>query len=72
MSVLAAKDSWLELRRDTATGTVVYSGVLPAGHALHVRARRVWARFGAAANLQVTVNGSRVPLQGTIEKTFSR
>jgi hypothetical protein len=72
VAVLATKDSWLELRRGTATGPVLYSGVLPAGHDLNVKARRVWARFGAAANLQVTVNGSRVPLQGTLEQTFSR
>jgi hypothetical protein len=72
VAVVATKDSWLELRRNGAEGAVLYSGVLPAGYDLHVEARRIWARFGAAANLQVSVNGSRVPLQGTVEKTFSR
>jgi hypothetical protein len=72
VAVVATRDSWLELRRDGATGPILYSGVLLAGHDLHARARRVWARFGAAANLQITVNGRRVPLQGTLEKTFSR
>jgi hypothetical protein len=30
----------------------------------------VWARFGAAANLEIIVNGRPVRLLGTYEKTF--
>ena len=71
LAVTATRTSWLELRRGSRTGPVVYSGELPAGHSLRVTGTRIWARFGAAANLDIVVDGSRVPLQGTLEHIFT-
>jgi hypothetical protein len=62
--------SWLELRRVSGTGPVLYSGTLLPGTTLHFRAARIWARLGAAGNLVVTENGRPVQLQGTFDKLF--
>jgi hypothetical protein len=62
--------SWIEIRRGSSSGEVLYAGVLSGGHGLHFRSRRLWTRFGAAANLSVVVDGDSVPLQGTLEKLF--
>lgn len=72
LAVTATRTSWLELRRGSRTGRVLYSGELPAGHSLHVSAPRIWARFGAAANLDIVVDGTRIPLQGTLERVFTK
>ncbi len=71
LAVTATRTSWLELRRGSSTGRIVYSGELPAGRSLHVRAPRIWARFGAAANLEIVLDGKRLPLQGTLERVFT-
>jgi hypothetical protein len=62
--------SWIEARRRSPTGKLLYSGVLATGHRLHLRGRTVWARFGAASNLSITVDGHPVTLFGTYDKTF--
>ena len=62
--------SWLELRRVSGTGPVLYSGTLLPGTTLHFRAARIWARLGAAGNLVVTENGRPIQLQGTYDKLF--
>lgn len=69
---IAAGDrpSWIEIRRRSSTGPMLYSGTLAAGQQLHFRGARLWARFGAAGNLVITDNGRRVELSGTQEKVF--
>jgi hypothetical protein len=62
--------SWLEVRRGSATGAVLYSATLPSGQALHFRGPVLWTRFGAASNLTITVDGRPVRLQGTYDKLF--
>jgi hypothetical protein len=62
--------SWLELRRVSGTGPVLYSGTLLPGTTLHFRAARIWARMGAAGNLVLTENGRPIQLQGTFDKLF--
>jgi hypothetical protein len=69
--VTATQDTWLELRRGSKSGRVVFSGILPAGEHLHVSGPRIWARFAAAGNADVTVDGRRVALMGTIERLFT-
>jgi len=64
-------DSWVEIRRGSANGPLVYSGVLQDGERVESTGMRLWARFGGASNLQVTVDGRRVPLQGTVETVFT-
>jgi hypothetical protein len=62
--------SWLEVRRTSATGAVLYRATLTDGRTLHFRAPKLWARFGAASNLTITSNGQPVRLQGTYDKLF--
>jgi len=64
------RGSWLEIRRGSAGGPVLYSATLTDGQTLHFQRPRLWARFGAAANLTITVDGRPVQLQGTFEKVF--
>jgi Domain of unknown function (DUF4115) len=58
----ARGSSWLVVRRGSATGTVLYAGTVRPGHALRFRARRLWVRLGAPANLRGRLNGRRVDL----------
>lgn len=69
--ITATKSSWLEVRRGSANGPVVYAGNLDPGGRVHLRAPRLWARFGAAANLVVFADGRRVDLMGTVEHVFT-
>lgn len=62
--------SWLEIRRGSATGAILYSATLTDGQALHFRAPKLWGRFGAASNLTITANARPVRVQGTYEKLF--
>jgi hypothetical protein len=60
-------DSWVEVREDSAEGMELYAGLLAHGRTVRARSDRVWLRLGAAANVDVRVNGERVePLVGTI------
>jgi hypothetical protein len=63
--------SWLEVRRRSAGGQLLYEATLPTGGRLHFRGARLWARFGAAGNLSITVDGRPVALTGTQEKVFA-
>jgi hypothetical protein len=65
-----ANGSWLEVRRGSPSGPTLYSGVLLPGQTLHFRAARLWARMGAAGNLDVALDGKPVALQGTYDKLF--
>lgn len=69
LGIAAHSTTWLEVRRGSKNGRVLYSGNLP-GHALHFRGSRIWARFGAAGNLTITQDGRPVRLQGTYDRLF--
>jgi hypothetical protein len=62
--------SWIEARRGSKNGKVLFSGVVAPGQRVHLRGRRMWAEFGAAGNLAITVDGRPLTLTGTYEKTF--
>jgi hypothetical protein len=65
-----SRSSWLEVRRGSATGAVLFTGELAPGRTLHLAGKRLWARFGAAGNLTITANGRPVRLVGTYEHVF--
>jgi hypothetical protein len=65
------RGSWLEVRRGSRNGDVLFSGMLVAGRTLRFAGARVWARIGAAANLRITEDGRPVALQGTYDKLFA-
>jgi hypothetical protein len=62
--------SWLEVRRGSATGRVLFSGELAPGRHLHLTGTRLWARFGAANNLAIRANGRPVKFIGTFDHVF--
>jgi hypothetical protein len=64
-------DSWVEVRRGSADGPLAYSGVMRTGDRIELSGRRLWARFGAASDLEITADGRRMPLQGTVETVFT-
>lgn len=70
---IAATDrsSWLELRRRSAKGPIVFSGELAPGKAVRASGSRLWARFGAAGNLTIRADGKPVRLLGTFEHVFA-
>jgi Domain of unknown function (DUF4115) len=66
------RSSWLEIRRGSKTGKVLYAGELAAGGRVTFAAPRLYARFGAAGNVRIVVDGRPVVLMGTVGKLFSR
>jgi hypothetical protein len=70
LGIAAHSTTWLEIRRGSKTGPVLYSGNLSPGRTLHFRGSRLWGRFGAAGNLTITQDGRLVPLQGTYDRLF--
>jgi hypothetical protein len=65
-----SRSSWLEVRRGSAQGRVLYAGELLPGHRLTLRAPKLWTRFGAAANVSIVANGRPLRLQGTVAHVF--
>jgi cytoskeletal protein RodZ len=56
--VLTENACWLEVRRGTATGKVVYIGTLPGGASRSFRdPQALYVRFGDPVGVQVKVNG---------------
>ena len=61
LGIVAARgDSWLQVRRGSATGPLVYEGILERGRSVSFADRRLWLRFAVGDHLDVTVNGKRV------------
>ena len=60
LEIVAARgDSWLQVRRGSASGPVVYEGILEHGRSASFAAHRLWLRFAVGDHLDVTVNGKR-------------
>lgn len=70
LGIAARSTTWLEIRRGSKNGRVLYSGNLAPGGTLHFRGSRLWARFGAAGNLTITQDGRLIRLQGTYDRLF--
>jgi hypothetical protein len=58
----AIADTWVDVRAGSADGDVLYTGIIPQGSVKRFRSKRVWVRFGAAANLTARLNGRRLLL----------
>src|SRR3954451_2773067 len=66
----AARGScWLEVRVGSRTGAALYSGLLQQGGRLRFAKPRLWIRFGAAANVDASLNGKPITSlpEGTVE-----
>ena len=60
LEIVAARgDSWLQVRRRSPSGPVVYEGILERGESASFAAGRLWLRFAVGDHLEVTVNGER-------------
>jgi hypothetical protein len=62
--------SWIEARRESKTGTLLYKGTLEPGKRLAFTAPRLWVELGAAGNLSITSDGKPTVLSGTVAKLF--
>jgi hypothetical protein len=58
--VAARGSSWISARADSATGPLLYEGVLLEGRTLTLTRRRLWLRLGAPQNLDARLNGKRL------------
>jgi cytoskeletal protein RodZ len=66
--VTAARgDCWISARLGSETGRVLDERILAQGESVTLRGARVWLSIGAAANVDVTVNGQDREIQsGTV------
>lgn len=60
----ARRDTWVSVRAGSADGDVLFTGILAAGSSRSFGGAALWARFGAAANLQASVDGRPLALPG--------
>ena len=57
LGITAARgDCWLEVHSRSATGKLLYEGVLNQGKTLAVSGRKLWIRFGAGENVDLTLD----------------
>jgi len=64
LRVAARDDTWLSIRRGSATGDVLFEGTLAKGDSRRYTATRFHVRFGAAANVTATLDGKPLQLPG--------
>jgi Helix-turn-helix domain/RodZ C-terminal domain len=60
--VAARGRCWLAVRRDSATGRLIYEGTLEQGRTARFSAPRLWIRIGAPWNVDATLNRKAVQL----------
>jgi hypothetical protein len=58
-------DSWLSVRSRSASGKVLFEGLLGQGLALRFELERLWIRLGAPSNLAAKLNGKLMALPGS-------
>jgi cytoskeleton protein RodZ len=59
-------DCWMEVRRDTSTGTVLWSGTLKDGHMQKFKGKALWMNLGAPANARLNVQGKNVKVKSDV------
>jgi hypothetical protein len=55
--VASRGESWIQVRRGSHAGEVIYDGTIAMGSKLRFRSRQIWVRFGRGSNLDLWVNG---------------
>lgn len=58
----ARGDSWLMVRSLSASGRLLYEGVLTQGSVRRFAGRKLWVRIGASSNLDARLNGQPLRL----------
>lgn len=60
-------------RNGSSTGPVLYEGLLQQGASTRLKAKRLWLSLGAAANVDVVIDGKPEELPGgTVEVVVPR
>lgn len=75
VEVTAARGtSWLQVRRGSNVGVVLYEGLLQSGDVLEFDERTLFMRIGAASAIDITQDGKIVSkkLEGTIDLSLAR
>lgn len=69
----ARADSWVQIRKGSFTGRVLYDGVVLEGQSVRLVGRRFWARFGALGNFDLTIDGRPVhpAFNGTVDTVIT-
>ncbi len=57
-------DCWVEARKASATGKVIYVGTLTKGKSVTLNGSHLWIRFGAPQNIDVVINGKPATIPG--------
>jgi cytoskeleton protein RodZ len=66
MLVASRGRCWVEVRRGSANGAIVFLRTLEQGDTARVHGVRLWVRFGAPWNVDATVNGRTVQLPSAL------
>jgi transcriptional regulator with XRE-family HTH domain len=59
-------DCWMEVRRNDAAGTVLFSGTLSKGAKQKWRGKVIWMSLGAPANVKLEAAGKNVKLKSDV------
>jgi hypothetical protein len=59
----ARGDCWMEVRRDSSTGTVLFSGTLSEGDKEKFKGKDIWMSLGAPGNVKLNVEGKDVKIK---------
>lgn len=60
----ARSDTWVSVRKASRTGPVLFEGTMAGGDTRTFKGVSLSVRFGAAANVEATLNGRPLPLPG--------
>jgi len=60
--VFSGPGTYIEIRRGSASGSILYAGTLSAGEANYVTGQRFWIRIQHPSHLTLTLNGKSVSL----------
>ena len=67
VKLAAAKgDCWMEVRRDSSTGIVLFSGTVQKGDKKKFKGKVLWISFGNPAVVQLEVQGKKVKVTGDV------
>jgi cytoskeleton protein RodZ len=59
-------DCWMEVRRDSSTGVVLFSGTVKDGDLQKFKGKALWISLGAPANARLDVQGKKVKIKSDV------
>jgi cytoskeletal protein RodZ len=62
LRLAAQNDTWISVQSGSSTGRVLWQGTLASGESRRFTASSFWVRFGAAADVNATLDGKTLPL----------